>query len=82
MFLAEIESLIADGWKIQKITGSYILGFNFYHLRHCRSGKLLTILEAEDYYILKRGKKVLKWVSNPYKSECYDFKKSSKKDEK
>lgn len=82
MCLAEIETLKADGWQIQAFTNSSMLGVNFYHLRHCRSGKLLTISETKDYYMLKRDGNVLKYVSNPYKSECYELKKSSKKDEK
>ena len=82
MCLAEIETLKADGWQLQVSTGSNMLGVNFYHLRHCRSGKFLSISETKDYYLLKREGNVLKYVSNPYKSECYELKKSSKKDEK
>lgn len=82
MCLAEIETLIVDGWQIQNITISKMLGIIYYHLRHCRSGKFLSISETKDDYMLKRDGNVLKYVSNPYKSECYDLKKSSKKDEK
>lgn len=82
MCLAEIETLKADGWQLQASTSSRMLGVNYFHLRHCRSGKLLTISETKDYYLLKRDGNVLKYVSNPYNSERYELKKSSIKDEK
>lgn len=82
MCLAEIETLKADGWQIQAFTNCNMLDVNIYHLRHCRSGKLLTITETKDYYMLKRDGNLLKYVPNPYISVCYELKKNSKKDEK
>lgn len=82
MCLAEIDTLKADGWQLQARTSSCMIGLTFYHMRHCRSGKLLTISETKDYYLLKREGNVLKYVSNPYKSVRYELKKNSKKDEK
>lgn len=82
MCLAEIETLKADGWQLQVNTSSRLLGFTFYHMRHCRSEKNLTIVETKEFYFIKRDGQVLKYVLNPYKPRYYELKTNSKKDEK
>lgn len=82
MCLAEIETLKADGWQLQSSTSSRVLGLTFYHMRHCRSGRILIIVETKMVYYLKRDGQILKYVLNPYKPKYYELKTNSKKDEK